>query len=206
MSARISLTTRLIKVEPHELPAAVMSFLFVFILMAAYYLLRPVRDAMASDWTDAELSWLWTLNFFISAGAVLLYGQVVSRIELRKLVPGIYLFFASSFLLFYLGTRWFEDTTLIDQSFYVWVSFFALFHISVFWSFMSDIYNSAQSKRLFGMFGAGASIGAVLGPLVPVFLSDVLGVYNLLLIAALMLLLVIPIFCISNAAELPILS
>ena len=193
MSARISLTTRLIKVEPHELPAAVMSFLFVFILMASYYLLRPVRDAMASDWTDAELSWLWTLNFFISAGAVLLYGQVVSRIELRKLVPGIYLFFASSFLLFYLGTRWFEDTTLIDQSFYVWVSFFALFHISVFWSFMSDIYNSAQSKRLFGLFGAGASIGAVLGPLVPVFLSDVLGVYNLLLIAALMLLLVIPI-------------
>jgi len=187
------LVSRLLKVEPREFAAAGMSFLFVFTLMAAYYLLRPVRDAMASDWGDAELSWLWTLNFFISAAAVLLYGQVVSRIELRKLVPGIYLFFALSFLLFYLATQWLDDTRLIDKAFYIWVSFFALFHISVFWSFMSDIYTGAQAKRLFGLFGAGASIGAVLGPAIPVFLGGILGVYNLLLIAALMLLLIIPI-------------
>ncbi|MFZ9038703.1 MAG: hypothetical protein ACO3DT_11655 [Gammaproteobacteria bacterium] len=95
-----SLISRLIKVEPREIPVAALSFLFAFSLMAAYYVLRPVRDAMSSDWTDAELSWLWTLNFFISAAAVLLYGFVVSRIELKKLVPGIYIFFAVSFLLF----------------------------------------------------------------------------------------------------------
>ena len=187
-----NLVNKLIKVEPHEIPAAVLSFLFIFTLMAAYYVLRPVRDAMASDWTDAELSWLWTLNFFISTVAVLLYGLVVSRVRLRKLVPGIYIFFAVSFLLFYLATFKLEDTTLIDKSFYVWVSFFALFHVSVFWSFMSDIYSSGQSRRLFGLFGAGASIGAVLGPAIPVFLGDWLGVYNLLLVAALMLLLIVP--------------
>ncbi len=193
MSASLhNLVSKLIKVKPHEIPAAVVSFLFIFTLMAAYYVLRPVRDAMSSDWTDAELSWLWTLNFFISAGAVLLYGLVVSRVRLRKLVPGIYIFFATSFLLFYLATHWFEDTVLIDKSFYVWVSFFALFHVSVFWSFMSDIYSSGQSRRLFGLFGAGASIGAILGPSIPVFLGDRLGVYNLLLIAALMLLLIVP--------------
>jgi len=188
-----SLVNKLIKVKRHEIPAAIMSFLFVFTLMAAYYVLRPVRDAMSSDWTDAELSWLWTLNFIISAGAVLLYGLVVSRVRLRKLVPGIYIFFAASFLLFYLATHWFEETAFIDKSFYVWVSFFALFHVSVFWSFMSDIYTSGQSRRLFGLFGAGASIGAVMGPSIPVFLGDRLGVYNLLLIAALMLLLIVPI-------------
>jgi AAA family ATP:ADP antiporter len=187
-----SLVNKLIKVKPHEIPAAIASFLFVFTLMAAYYVLRPVRDAMSSDWSDAELSWLWTLNFFISTGAVLLYGLVVSRVRLRQLVPGIYIFFATSFLLFYLATHWLEDTVLIDKSFYVWVSFFALFHVSVFWSFMSDIYSSGQSRRLFGLFGAGASIGAVLGPAIPVLLSDRLGVYNLLLIAALMLLLIVP--------------
>jgi AAA family ATP:ADP antiporter len=187
-----SLVNKLIKVKAHEIPAAVLSFLFVFTLMAAYYVLRPVRDAMSSDWSDAELSWLWTLNFFISAGAVLLYGLVVSRVRLRKLVPGIYIFFAASFLLFYLATHWFEDTALVDKSFYVWVSFFALFHVSVFWSFMSDIYSSSQSRRLFGLFGAGASIGAVLGPSIPVFLGDQLGVYNLLLVAASMLLLLVP--------------
>ena len=188
-----SLISRLIKVEPREIPVAALSFLFAFSLMAAYYVLRPVRDAMSSDWTDAELSWLWTLNFFISAAAVLLYGFVVSRIELKKLVPGIYIFVAASFLLFYLGTLWLSDTGFIDKSFYVWVSFFALFHISVFWSFMSDIYSSEQSLRLFGLFGAGASIGAVVGPSLPVLLGEAIGVYNLLLIAALMLLLIVPV-------------
>ena len=185
--------TRLLNIERDEFAAALLSFLFVFTLMASYYVLRPVRDAMASDWTDSELSWLWTLTFFISAGAVLGYGWVVSRVPLKKLVPAVYLFFATSFVLFYLATQSFDDTRLIDQSFYVWVSFFALFHVSVFWSFMSDLYSSAQSKRLFGLFGAGASIGAVSGPLLPVLLGGRIGVYNLLLIAALMLLLILPI-------------
>jgi len=188
-----ALASRLLKVERHEFAAAGLSFLFVFTLMASYYLLRPVRDAMASDWSDAELSWLWTLNFLISAALLLLYGKVVSRAGVRRLVPGVYLFFAGSFLLFYLATHWLDDTRLIDQAFYVWVSFFSLFHVSVFWSFMSDIYSSAQAKRLFGLFAAGASIGAVLGPTVPLLLSESLGVYNLLLIAALMLLLITPI-------------
>lgn len=188
-----TIINKLIKVEPGEIRSAALSFLFVFMLMTAYYVLRPVRDAMSSDWTDAELSWLWTLNFFISAGAVLLYGFVVSRINLKRLVPGVYIFFAGSFLLFYLGTRWFDDTEIIDKAFYVWVSFFALFHVSVFWSFMSDIYSRSQSKRLFGFFGAGASIGAVAGPSIPVFLGAIVGVYNLLFIAALILLLLVPI-------------
>jgi len=183
---------KLINVEPHEVPAATISFLYVLILMAAYYVLRPVRDAMSSDWSDAELSWLWTLNFFISAGAVLVYGYVVSRIEFRKLVPGVYCFFAVSFLLVFAATHWFDDTTVIDKAFYVWVSFFAMFHISVFWSFMSDIYSKSQSRRLFGVFGAGASIGAVVGPFLPVLFGEAIGVYNLLLVAALMLLLIIP--------------
>ena len=188
-----SLLNKLMKVESREISTVVASFLFVFILMAAYYILKPVRDAMSSDWTDAELSWIWTLTFFISAGAVLLYGVAVSRVDFKKLVPGIYAFFASSFLLFYLATHWFDDTDLIDKAFYIWVSFFALFHISVFWSFMSDIYSRSQSRRLFGVIGAGASIGAVVGPSIPAFFSDKLGVYNLLVIAAVILFLVIPI-------------
>lgn len=188
-----TLVSKLMRLEAREISAVAASFLFVFTLMTAYYILRPVRDAMSSDWSDAELSWLWTLNFFISTGAVLLYGVAVSRVDFKKLVPGIYIFFAGSFLFFYLATYWFDDTRLIDKAFYVWVSFFALFHVSVFWSFMSDIYSSSQSKRLFGLIGAGASIGAVLGPIIPVFFSDLLGVYNLLVIAALMLFLVIPI-------------
>ncbi len=183
---------KLIKVETRELPAFAASFAFVFILMAAYYVLRPVRDAMASDWSDAELSWLWTLNFFISAGAVLIYGAVVTRSAPRRLVPGVYVFFAATFVLFYAGTRVLTDTRLLDQAFYVWVSFFALFHVSVFWSFMAERFSSEQSRRLFAPIGAGASIGAVLGPTVPLLFGERLGVYNLLLLAAVMLCLILP--------------
>ena len=199
--------SKLLKIERSEFAPGLLSFLFVFTLMASYYVLRPVRDAMASDWSDAELSWLWTLNFFISGGAVLLYGWIASKVSLKKLVPGVYLFFALSFGLFYLATQNFDDRQLIDKAFYVWVSFFALFHVSVFWSFMSDLYSAAQSKRLFGLFGAGASIGAVSGPLIPVFLGTQLGVYQLLLIAALMLLLIIPIiFQLERYREPPALA
>ena len=187
------LVKQTLQVEAREIYAVLLSFLFVFTLMAAYYILRPVRDAMSSDWSDAELSWLWTLNFFISAGAVLLYGIAVARIDLKRLVPAVYLFFAGSFLLFYLATIVFDDRQLIDKSFYVWVSFFALFHVSVFWSFMADLYSRAQGKRLFGIIGAGASIGALLGPTIPVIFSSRVGVYNLLLIAALLLLFLLPI-------------
>ena len=193
--------SKLVKIERHEIAAATMSFALVFTLLASYYVLRPVRDAMSSDWSDAELSWLWTLNFFISAGAVLAYGYVVSRVRVRSLVPLIYSFFALSFLLFFSATHYFSDTTLIDKSFYVWVSFFAMFNVSVFWSFMSDIYTRSQSRRLFGIFSAGASIGAVAGPMVPVLLGDVLGVYNLLFVAALMLLFTLPIIYFLDRAR-----
>ena len=183
---------RLFKIEPREWPLVLGSFFFVFTLMAAYYLLRPVRDAMASDWSDAELSWLWTLTFFVSAAGVFLYGAAVSRIGLRRLVPGVYLFFAASFVLFYLISHWPSIAPLADKAFYVWVSFFALFHVSVFWSFMADIFSKPQSKRLFGFIGAGASIGAVTGPAITVMFSAQLGVYRLLFVAAILLVLLVP--------------
>lgn len=201
------LSRNLLQVEPHETRIVALSFVFILILMAAYYLLRPVRDAMASDWSDAELSFLWTLNFFLSAGAVLLYGGAVSRLRLHRLVPTIYAFFALSFLAFYLATQVLVDTRLLDQAFYVWVSFFALFHVSVFWSYMAGLYTRPQSRRLFGLIGAGASIGAVIGPTVPVLFSALIGVYPLLLIAALLLLAVLPlIYLLDRAGPEPKLS
>ena len=76
-------------IEPREVRAVLVSFAFVFILMAAYYILRPVRDAMASDWSDTEVSFLWNINFFISIAVVALYGIAVSKIRIKLLVPGM---------------------------------------------------------------------------------------------------------------------
>ena len=103
-------------IYPEEVRAALSAFLLVMILMAAYYIMRPVRDAMASDWTDAELSWLWTFTFFFSAIAVSLYGAAVTRIRFSRLVPSVYGFFAASFALFYLGSLGGADLTLLNKA------------------------------------------------------------------------------------------
>ena len=187
------LLKRVSKIEAHEVNATLSSFLFVVILMSAYYILRPVRDAMASDWSDAEVSWLWTINFFISTAVVALYGVAVSRFRFQLLVPTVYGFFALTFVVFYVAASGSVDRILIDKAFYVWVSVFSLLHISVFWSFMSDLFNKEQAGRLFGIIAAGASVGGLIGPAIPSFFSESLGTDNLMLIASGMLLLPIPI-------------
>ena len=181
------------KVKEKEVKAVIFSFLFVVVLMSAYYILRPVRDAMASDWSDAEVSWLWTLNFFISTAIVALYGSMVSKFRFRLLVQTMYGIFAISFIIFYALGSVFEDRTLIDKSFYVWVSVFSLFHISVFWTFMSELFSKEQSGRLFGIIAVGASVGGLIGPSITAFFSVSLGADNLMLIASMMLLIPIPI-------------
>jgi len=196
------------EIESNELRATFVATLFVFILMASYYILRPVRDAMASDWTDSEVSFLWNMNFFVSAGIVSLYGFAVSRAKLKNVVPSMYAFFALSFVLFYVGVAAIGDfdlgaisiggftvvvdDTFVDKTFYLWVSVFALFHVSVFWTFMADTFNPNQAKRLFAIIGAGASAGALVGPAIPALFAGMLGTDTLMLIASVSLMLVIP--------------
>ena len=181
------------KVEPHELQATVLSFLFVFLLMTAYFILRPVRDALSSDWTDEQLSWLWTSTFFVSLVAVSVYGAVISRLRLRIIVPGVYTFFAATFVAFYIAGRALGDNDLVNRAYYVWLSVFSLYHLSVFWTFMSGLYNREQAKRLFAIIAMGASAGAIVGPSIPTFFADNIGTLNLLLIAAVLLMVPIPI-------------
>jgi AAA family ATP:ADP antiporter len=181
-------------VAPNELSVCVLSFLMVFLLMGSYYVLRPVRDGFASDWTDAEVSFLWTLNFFLSTAVVALFGWVVKRLRFDFLVPSVYAFFSVSFALFYLGTAGSDGQykILIDKIFYVWVSLFSLFNISVFWSFMSDLYSKEQAGRLFPLIGTGASAGAILGPAIPTLFAAWIGTERLVLLTSFLLLLTIP--------------
>jgi AAA family ATP:ADP antiporter len=180
------------QVNPNEIKTTTASFLMIFILMASYFILRPVRDAMASDWSDSEVSALWNLQFFISAAIVSIYGFAVSKIRFKNLVPIIYSFFSISFIAFYFIVSLFSDPMTAEKTFYVWVSAFSLFHLSVFWSFMSDTFSAEQSKRLFSIVAAGASAGAIVGPSVPALFSKQLGTDNLMLIAACCLILVVP--------------
>ena len=181
------------KIEPNEIKATILSFLFVFVLMVAYFFLRPVRDAMAVDWTQEEVNWLWTATFFFSVIAVTVYGGVISRVRFNRLVPGVYLFFSATFVAFYFAALSLPDPNLSNKIFYVWLSVFSLFHLSVFWSFMSGVFNREQAPRLFGAIATGASLGAMLGPSIPLFFADDIGELNLLPISAALLLIPIPI-------------
>ena len=176
------------KVEQNEIKAVLLSFSFVFTLMTSYYILRPIRDAMSSNWSDAELSTLFTVTFVFSFIAVALYGAACSRIKIGRLVPGVYGLFALSFFCFYLAIQTLSDTPIIGKAFYVWISVFSLFNISVFWSFMADIFNKQQASRLFGFITSGSSIGALIGPLLALVMVDRVGKGNLLLISAVLLL------------------
>ena len=181
------------KIEPNELQATVLSFLFVFVIMAAYFILRPVRDSLSSDWTDEQLSWLWTSTFFFSLIAVSVYGGVISRIRLRVIVPSVYAFFAATFVAFYFAGSMLGDNDYVNRAYYVWLSVFSLYHLSVFWTFMSGLYNKEQAKRLFSIIAMGASAGAIVGPAIPTFFANEIGNLNLLLIAAVLLMIPIPI-------------
>ncbi len=188
-----NIVKKLSQVESHEIKATLAAFSMVFILMASYFILRPVRDAMASDWSDSEVSFLWNLQFFVSIGIVALYGLIISKLKFKHVVPIVYSSFAASFLGFYLITKNLNDSIIVDKAFYIWVSAFSLFHLSVFWSLMSDTFTKEQGKRLFAIISAGASLGAIVGPMIPALFAGFLGVENLMLIAAGGLLLVVPI-------------
>ncbi len=183
---------KLAVIEQNEIKATFASMLFVFILMASYYILRPVRDAMASDWSDTEVAFLWNINFLVSAGIVALYGFIISRVQLKRVVPIVYAMFAATFVAFYIVAGMVGEGVLVDKAFYLWVSVFALFNVSVFWTFMADTFNKEQAKRLFAVIATGASAGALVGPAIPALFAGVLGTDTLMLIASVGLLLVIP--------------
>jgi AAA family ATP:ADP antiporter len=101
------------QIRSNETAATLLSFSFVFCLMFAYNIMKPVRDGLPPNWTDAGLAWLWTYNFLFSIVAVSVYGYAASRLRLKYLIPGVYAFFALSFVLFYLGASTLGDAQFV---------------------------------------------------------------------------------------------
>ena len=173
--------------RPEEVRALLWSFAYFFFLLAAYYLLRPVRDEMGIAGGVKNLPWLFTATFIVMLAVVPVFGAMVARIPRRRFIPLVYHFFVANILIFWLLLTYKVAMADTAKVFFVWISVFNLFAVSVFWSFMSDLYASEQGKRLFGFIAAGGSAGALLGPAIAVWLAEPVGRANLLLIAALLL-------------------
>ena len=191
--------TKLTQIEPSEIKGALVSFSFIFVLMASYMIMKPVRDALPSDWGDVSLAQQWTYTFIVSTIAVFVYNLCASFVSLRILVPSVFVFFAASFLGIYAAFQGkVIEVTTLGKIFYVWSSVFSLFHISVFWSFISQHYNKEQSKRVFGFINTGASAGAIFGPAMILLLAHRINEENILLVTAGVLLLTLPLIAILN--------
>lgn len=176
--------------------------LYFFCLLCAYYVLRPVRDAMGAaanvadifpqaliDWAAARewdlgefvLQILFTGTFVVMLLLQPIYGALVSRFPRRVFLPAVYLFFVACLLAF----RWAFETQLSGRGalFFIWTAVFNLFAVSVFWSYMADVFDNASAKRVYGFIGAAGTLGALSGPALARSLVGPLGVGNLLLVS-----------------------
>lgn len=178
---------RAVDVKPAEVPGLVAAFSYHFLLFTAYYILRPIRDSMGVTGGVENLDDLfgWTLIGMIAA--VPLFGWISGRFRRAQFLPWIYLFFGAQLIAFWALFTAQEDDSATARVFFVWVSVFNLFVISVFWSFMADLFNKEQGKRLFAFITAGASVGAMSGSAITSFLAESVGEVNLLLVSAAML-------------------
>jgi AAA family ATP:ADP antiporter len=171
----------LLDVERAELPALAWSFAYFFCLLCGYYVLRPIRDAFGSEY---PLRWLFLATFLTLLVLTPPYGALVARFPRRVFLPIVYLAFIACLGVFYLLMLRADELRWFGAVFFVWVAVFNVFAVSVFWSFMADIFTNVQSKRFYGTVAAGGTIGAMLGPTLTVLLVDSVGIANMLLVSA----------------------
>jgi AAA family ATP:ADP antiporter len=190
------LVYRTIDIRAGEIAALAWSFLYFFSLLCGYYILRPLRDEMGILGGVKNLPWVFTGTFIAMLAVVPLFGWVSSRYPRRRFLPLVYGFFILNLLLFYFLFVIEVSQAHVAQAFFIWVSVFNLFVVSVFWSFMNDIYDPSQAKRLFGVIAAGGTTGALTGPALTAWLAQPLGTNTLLLMSSGFLLL--SIFCIHK--------
>lgn len=171
-------------IERTETQGVLWSFVFFFAVLCAYYIVRPLRDEMGVLVGPDGLQRLFVVVFVVMLVAVPLFGWVVSSFPRRRLVPLIYGFFIANLIGFWVLLQGTAHGPIIAGAFFVWVSVFNLFVVSLFWSLMSDLWQSEQAKRLYGFIAAGGSAGALVGPLITQSLVATLGRNNLLLLSA----------------------
>ncbi|WP_312318003.1 MFS transporter [Stenotrophomonas sp.] len=184
-------------------PPLLWAGLYFFCLLSGYYVLRPVREAMAASadlqtvfppaliaWfaghgialQDFVLQFLFTCVFLIMLVLQPLYGALVSRYPRRVFLPVVYGFFIVTLLGFY--GLFNSNVPGRGMAFFFWVMVFNLFAVAVFWSFMADVFSNVQARAYYGYIGAAGTIGAFLGPILTASLVQRVGIANLMLVSA----------------------
>jgi AAA family ATP:ADP antiporter len=182
--------SKIVDVKPNEIHALLLAFVFNFVVLGGYYVIRPIRDEIGADRGVENLPWMYTgtLTGMLIANA--LYAAIVTRMSRRRFIPIAYRFAIANLFVFFVLMRWMpaaQERTILAPIFFIWVSVFNLFATTMFWSFMADVFTPDQGKRLFGFIAVGGSLGGIIGGLVTSSLAGKLSTGLFLLITAVML-------------------
>jgi AAA family ATP:ADP antiporter len=174
-------------VQPGERTALMLGFAFHFCVLASYYLVRPLRDALGLEGGADKLQWLFTATFVVMLLMVPVFGALASRLPATRFVPLIYRVIAASMLVFGVLIANHIVPVAVGRVFFVWISIYNLFIVSIFWSVLVDRFSSEQGRRLFGFIAAGGTLGTFIGPLLAATMATRLGPVALTVAAALLL-------------------
>ncbi len=179
---------KVVDVKPNEVRALWLGFAFHFIILTAYYVVKPIRDAIAAGNRIETLPWMFTATLGVMLIANVIFAAIVARMERRKFIPFAYAFFILVLLLFFGLMRTGSPAQQIwtGRAFYVWVSVFNLFNTAIFWAFMTDLFTVEQGKRLYPFIAVGGTLGAIVGAYITKNLIRDLGQANLIAISAAM--------------------
>lgn len=169
--------SKLVEVHPHERKALMWSWLYVFVLFLAYYTLRPIRDELGAAGGVKQLTWLFSGTLVAMLALTPLYGYLVKRWKREQFIAIAYRFFMLNLGIFavLMATATGDVLVWTGRIFFIWVSVFNLFVVSVFWSLMSDVFSTEQGKRLFGFLATGATVGGIAGS---AFVSAFASLFN----------------------------
>ncbi len=161
-----------------------LSFLYFFSLLAAYYVLRPVREEMAVQFGPDRAHWLFTGTFVCMLLLVPVYGAIVSKFRRRIFIPAIYAVFVVCLLGLHSLFALAERPAWLPPAFVIWLSVFNLYAVSVFWSFMADVWEPGDAKRWFGVIAGGGTAGGIVGPTLTKLLVSKIALSGLMLVGA----------------------
>jgi AAA family ATP:ADP antiporter len=178
---------RFVDVKDEEVGAVLLSFLYFFSVMCGYAILKPLRDALAIEGGVKKVSWLITAGFGVMLVVVPLFSALVSRWPRGRVIPFVYRFFLLNLLAFFVLLEWEVEREWVARAFFVWVGVYNLFVVSIFWSFMADLFSSEQGRRLFGFIAAGGTAGMMVGPLLVSLLAERWGPTHLMIITVVLL-------------------
>jgi len=181
---------KIVDVRGDEVRASLLAFVFNFVVLGGYYVIRPVRDEIGADRGVENLPWMYTGTLVGMLIANALYAAIVARMSRRRFIPIAYRFAIVNLFIFFLLMRTMpapQERSILAPIFFIWVSVFNLFATTMFWSFMADVFTPEQGKRLFGFIAVGGSLGGIVGGFVTSSLAGKLSAAVFLLITAAML-------------------